>query len=868
MMAPARRRLSAGWSRRSRIEPRLWILGALFLLLAVGLWVWYGASLAAYSPPSFPWWAYAIAFFGTSRLASINSPRRGTQAITLAAAPFVVGLFHATPIDLLAGYALGATLAAATRRPRAIWQTAFDIVRFAVFAAIGIWAFRAIAGSPGLPVWHSAVGAIAATAITLLRRGISEGVVLRPRERDSWIEVVRHLQAAYVAAGASMCIGLIAVRLIPVDRLALVPLTVVTVAVLLTHRAWVRERYDHEAAEFLIGAVDALAGRELEPSILLLLNRARAIFHAEIAQLTVFPSQPAEKAFRTTVRRGRPDEVMVALGLGELDDVLEAETAGVIVRAGTADDPSSQMLAHRGVNEAMVALLRGESRMIGSLMVGGHLDARSFDTRDLRLFRTLATRTTAILENSRMERSIARLTELQEQLTHQAYHDSLTDLANRSLFGRQIEEALRRSAAGSASVAVIFLDIDDFKGVNDTLGHAAGDALLVEVAARVRACLRRPDTAARLGGDEFALLIEGVDSAIEAEHVARRVIEVLRDPFTVSGTSVIVRASLGIAVADKDDANATSLMRQADVAMYVAKGAGRNRYVLFAPGMESEVVRRRKLRGELERAIELQQFVLHYQPVVNLITGEITAVEALVRWRHPVRGLVAPGEFIGVAEESGLIMQLGEFVLRNACATTLQLQKLQPPPLAVCVNVSVVQLNAPTFAEDVLAIVGEVGLAPDTLILELTESMFVEDTTIVIEKLETLRRAGIRIAIDDFGTGYSSLSYLRRLPVDILKIAKPFIDDLADGADEDFTRAIVTIADALQLHVIAEGIEAASQVTRLLGLGCLAGQGYHLCHPLPAGEVEQLLRHGGIDRTRLESEPATSDQHVPLRLLG
>jgi diguanylate cyclase (GGDEF)-like protein len=867
-MAPLERRLSVGWHRRSRRDARLWVLGAVLLAFAAALWLVYAAALPAFQLPSLPWWAFAIAFFATARLASIDSPRRGTQAITMAAAPFVVGLFHATPLGLLGGYALGVALAAATRRPWALWQSAFEIVRFAAFAAIGIWAFRVISGSPNLPVWRSAFGAIAATAITVSRRAISEGVVFRPRERASWIDVVNHLRAAYVAAAAAMCIGLIAVRLIPVDRYALVPLAVVTFTVLVTHRAWVRERYDHEAAEFLIGAVDALAGRELEPSIVLLLNRARDIFHAEIAQLTVFPSQPAEKAFRTTVRYGNPDEVMVALGLGELDDVLEAETAGVIVRAGEPGDPSSEMLSRRNVNEAMVALLRGESRMIGSLMVGGHLDARSFDDRDLRLFRTLATRTTAILENSRMERSIARLTELQEQLTHQAYHDSLTDLANRSLFGQQIDQALRRRAEGAASVAVIFLDIDDFKGVNDTLGHAAGDALLVEVAARIRGCLRRPDTAARLGGDEFALLIEGVDSAVEAEHVARRVLDVLRDPFTVSGTSVTVRASLGIAVADNSDANATSLMRHADVAMYVAKGAGRNRYVLFAPGMESEVVHRRKLRGELENAMAQNQFILHYQPVVNLITGEITAVEALVRWHHPLRGIVAPGEFIGVAEESGLIMQLGEFVLRTACATTLQFQKLQSTPLAVCVNVSVVQLNAPTFVEDVLAIVAETGLPPDTLILELTESMFVEDTAIVISKLEALRNAGIRVAIDDFGTGYSSLSYLRRLPVDILKIAKPFVDDLASGEEEDFTRAIVTIADALQLHVIAEGIEAASQVTRLLSLGCLAGQGYHLCHPLPATEIDQLLRHGGIDRRRLESVPDASEKLVPLRLLG
>jgi diguanylate cyclase (GGDEF)-like protein len=572
------RRLGVGFNRRARIEARLWVVAAFLLVVGIGLWIWLTlAALPVYASPTLPWWVFAIAFFAAARLAAMDSPRRGAQAITLAAAPFVVGLFHATPTDLLAGYCVGLSLAAATRRPFSFWQTGYDLVRFSVFGAVGIWAFHELAGSPTLPVWHSAVAAIVGTSITVLRRGVSEGVILRPRERDSWVDVAHHLRAAFVAAAASMCIGLIAVRLIPVDRLALVPLTVVTFAVLMTHRAWVRERYDHEAAEFLIGAVDALAGRELEQSIALLLNRARAIFHADIAQLTVFPSMPNEKAFRTTVRHGRLDEVMVPLALGDLDDVLEAETAGVIVRVGAPDDPSSQMLERRGVSEAMVALLRGESRMIGSLMVGGHLDAHAFDERDLKLFRTLATRTTVILENSRMERSIARLTELQEQLTHQAYHDSLTDLANRTLFGQHIDLALRRSAEGSSSVAVIFLDIDDFKGINDTLGHAAGDALLVEVAARIRSCLRRPDTAARLGGDEFALLIEGVDSAVEAEHVARRVLETLRRQFVVSGNPITVRASLGIAVADSIDDNATSLMRHADVAMYAAKGSGRDR---------------------------------------------------------------------------------------------------------------------------------------------------------------------------------------------------------------------------------------------------------------------------------------------------
>jgi len=870
-MTPMLRRFGVGFGRRSRVEARLWLFGALMLALGSALWVAYAARLSEFTHPSLPWWVLAIGFFIASRLATVDSPRRGSQSITMAAAPFVVGLFYATPLALLAGYAVGTALAAGTRRPRPVWPTVFDIVRFGVFAALGIWVFRAVASTPNLPAWHSGVAAVAATAITVMRRALSEGILLRPRDRESWTDAVNHLRAAFVTAVTSMCIGLVAVRLIPDNRLALVPLGVVTFAALLTHRAWVRERYDHESAEFLIGAVDALAGRELEPSILLLLNRARAIFHANIAQLTVFPSTPNEKAFRTTVRHGGPDEVMLPLALGELDDVLEAETAGVIVRDGSPDDPSAQMLARRGVSEAMVALLRGESRMIGSLMVGGHLDARTFDQRDLRLFRTLATRTTAILENSRMERSIARLTELQEQLTHQAYHDSLTDLANRTLFGQHIDQALQRSAEGSSSVAVIFLDIDDFKGINDTLGHAAGDALLVEVAARIRGCLRRPDTAARLGGDEFALLIEGVDTAVEAEHVARRVLEVLRRPFVLSGNAVSVRASLGIAVADSVDDNAANLMRHADVAMYAAKGSGRDRYVLFAPGMESDVVRRRQLRGELEQAMDEQQFILHYQPVVNLITGEISALEALVRWRHPTRGLVPPGEFIHVAEESRLILPLGAFVLRTACATAQRLQQEQSPqepPLSVCVNVSAVQLNTPTFVQDVLAIVGEVGLDPATLIIELTESMLLDDAALVSAKLEALRRKGIRIAIDDFGTGYSSLSYLRRLPVDILKIAKPFIDDLAGGAggaDEDFTRAIISLAEALQVQVIAEGIEAASQVARLLELGCLAGQGFHLCHPLPEAEVQLLIHQGGIDRGRLKYAPAQAANVLTLR---
>jgi hypothetical protein len=253
-MTPPVHRPRAAFSRRTRIDPRLWLVGALLLAIGTALWIGYDAGQTAYRSPSLPWWAYAAAFFLAARLAAMDSPRRGTQAITLAAAPFVVGLFHATPTDLLLGYVVGTGLSSVMRRPLGLWQTAFDLARFVVFASIGIWVFRLIAGSSTLPVWHSALAAIAATIITVLRRGISDAILLRPRDRNSWIGVGYHLGSAYVAAVTSMCIGLIAVRLIPVDRAALVPLSVVTIAVLMTHRAWVREHYDHEAAEFLIGA--------------------------------------------------------------------------------------------------------------------------------------------------------------------------------------------------------------------------------------------------------------------------------------------------------------------------------------------------------------------------------------------------------------------------------------------------------------------------------------------------------------------------------------------------------------------------------------------------------------------------------------
>jgi diguanylate cyclase (GGDEF)-like protein len=509
----------------------------------------------------------------------------------------------------------------------------------------------------------------------------------------------------------------------------------------------------------------------------------------------------------------------------------------------------------------MVALLRGRSRIVGSLMVGSHVSGRSFDQRDLHLFQSLAIQTSSTLENGRLVQSIARLTQLQEQLSHQAFHDSLTDLANRSLFTDRIDHALLRRIRTGKPVAVLFIDLDDFKAVNDTLGHSAGDQLLVGVAERLRSSLRRPDTAARLGGDEFAVLIEDIESPAEAQAVADRIFEGLVEPFPIAGQAVIVHASIGVAISDDDTDGASSLMRHADVAMYAAKGAGKNRHVLFVAGMEAEIVARHRLRADLERAVSADEFGVHYQPIFNIADGRLVATEALVRWRHPTRGMVAPDDFIATAEETGVILALGSRVLRKACTATRRWQEAYPTdtPLWVSVNISARQLQQPGFVDEVLEVVAESGLPASSLVLELTESIVLEGANAgaSIAKLAELKRAGIRIAIDDFGTGYSSLSYLRRLPVDILKIAKPFVDDLSNSEDEgDFARAIVGIGSALRLTMIAEGIENAEQLATLRVLGCHLGQGYHLSHPITATAIERLLSDGGAGGALLALPPA------------
>ena len=427
--------------------------------------------------------------------------------------------------------------------------------------------------------------------------------------------------------------------------------------------------------------------------------------------------------------------------------------------------------------------------------------------------------------------------QVEAELEYLAFHDSLTGLANRPLFVRRIGEAAARDP--DALVSVLFLDLDDFKTVNDSLGHGAGDELLQAVAERLAAAVRGDDVVARFGGDEFAILVVDGDGPGPAEVVARRVIATLHAPFVVGGRELFVGASIGVA----RGRDPVELLRDADIALYTAKGAGKGQHRFFEPSMHASVVDRLELTGELQRPELFDQLVLHYQPAFDLTTGAIESVEALLRWQHPSRGLVAPLEFLPLAEESGVIVAIGRWVLREACmqAVRLTTQFRRERPLTVSVNVSARQLRDPRFPQDVAAVLESTSLPPAALVLEVAEPLLADRDASVLTTLEALRRLGVRIAVDDFGTGHSSLGSLGRLPIDRLKIDR----SLARGVDGDrvdaaLVEGIVGLANGLGLSVIFEGIERASQLEALRRLRGI-GQGFALARPEPAEELELLL---------------------------
>jgi diguanylate cyclase (GGDEF)-like protein/PAS domain S-box-containing protein len=441
-------------------------------------------------------------------------------------------------------------------------------------------------------------------------------------------------------------------------------------------------------------------------------------------------------------------------------------------------------------------------------------------------------------------RDITEQKALEEQLRRQAFEDELTGLPNRHLFTNRLEHAIAFLGRQSAPIALLLIDLDDFKTVNDSLGHNAGDRLLVEAGRRIRQCLRSVDTVARLGGDEFAVLLEDVDPNAPSD-VASRILAALRQPVRLDRQQLTIGASIGIVTAYSPKQTVVDLLRNADLAMYSAKDHGKGRFEVFRPKLKRAATTRLRLKADLEHALEDGQFHLRYQPLVDLAKGRLVGMEALVRWRHPRRGEVLPGEFIGIAEESGVILPLGRWVLHEACrqARAWNANGITAQPMSISVNLSARQLEDPSLADDVSAALASSGLEPALLTLEITESVLMHDTSLTQESLHRLKALGVRLVIDDFGTGYSSLSYLRRFPIDGIKIDRSFIDAIdVDREEADLVGSIIALSNRLKLETVAEGVERSSQLTQLRALGAQLGQGYYLAEPLTPAEVIAYAR--------------------------
>ena len=835
---------------------RIWAFSAFLAAMAVLL---YENKLAGLPTPparlALPWPLLAVAFaIAELKVVQVHF-RRETHSFSLSEFPAVIGFFFLSPFDYVLALLVGSSVAFLIGSQQRIEKFVFNLANFALVAVVELsvlYTISDVSGAPHLVDW---LAAFAATLTATILSALTIATVITISGGAPQFEKLPEmLQFGSMVAFANTSLALLAVSIMWVDPSLLWLLVLPLVIVFLAYQAYVSEREKHERLELLYQSSRILQhSPELDSTLVALLGHARTMFRAEEAEVILYPRGSEIEALRTTSRHDGTPEVMVPMADPQTNPVHErirdaAAPFFVPTSLGADDDRSD-----------MVSPLRGESDLIGSLRISNRLTAgTTFSDDDLRLLETLANQAAVALENGHLEQSLAELSRLKEELRFQAYHDPLTGLANRTLFLDRVDARLDQPADGLP--VVLFLDLDDFKIVNDTMGHAAGDRLLVGVAERLREVLRPADVAARLGGDEFAILLDDGPELSHAVTVANRIVDVLRTPFPIEGQDIVVGGSIGVAVGRSGSTDAAELLRNADVAMYTAKGAGKNRVSVFEPTMHAAIVARHALSADLSRSLGRGELVVFFQPIVALETSLVTGFEALVRWRHPSRGLILPSEFIPLAEETGVIRALGRYVLEEACTQAARWGAVHtgPEPLTVAVNLSAQQLQEPSFIEDLQSIVANSGIDPSQVLLEMTETVMFHETSTTLTRLAAIRELGVRIAIDDFGTGYSSLGYLRRFRVDVLKIAREFVGPADRSEEWAFAAAIVALGRTLGLTIVAEGIETPGQLERLRALGCELGQGYLFARPAGSDATLRFLEEGG-SRRRIGSVALSGD---------
>jgi diguanylate cyclase (GGDEF)-like protein len=813
------------------LEAKIWMFGGLLAIAAAVVYLTVVRKLAVEpSPVEVPWWVVAAGFAAAQRWVVHLHSRRGAHSIALGELPLVVGLLFLAPTELLAASLLGSYLALLLDRENPLFKAFFNAAQFTLGTCAALLALHAFGiGRDPLepPVWLAVFGAVSASALVA---AVCVGIAVSLGEGAArWRHRVDVVVGNWIVALSTTSVGLAAAAVVtasPEAGLLLVPPTAV---LLLAYRAYMGERRRSAELGFLYEATRTLSrSSEMRPELEELLERTAEAFRVTAVELVLFSAEPRRSA-RSSLARDGDTRMLEPLDEG-LADRLRRLAGGL---HGPLDVRTTQDLVLRGYFRAremetgMVAPMRSEGGCVGLFLVAGRESVDGgFTEEDLRLLETLAGNITEALQYDRLEQAVRQLESLQNELERKALYDSLTQLANRSLFHNRLEHALRGRGAGAS---VLLLDIDEFKSVNDGHGHDAGDELLQAVADRLRSYLREGDTAGRLGGDEFALLLDRPGGEAEALELAERLLNDFEASIETGGEPVTVDVSLGIAVARPGDHDPGELMRRADVALYEAKRRGKGRFCVFHPSMRDAFRRRRTLSRELERAISGDELTVVYQPVVKLEDGRPVALEALVRWNHPERGLVPPGDFIAFAEETGAVVHIGAVVLERVAE---QAAKVGIP---IHVNVSAPELTAPGFLARVDELVARHGFAPGLLVFEVTERLFVAEDLALVAVLESLQERGMRVAMDDFGTGYSSLAYLSRLPVDTMKIPKEFVDEVTGPPEQrSLARAVVELGAALDLTVVAEGIEHPDQIAALRALGCEYGQGYHYGLPTDA----------------------------------
>ncbi len=810
---------------------KIWSLtGALALASVAIAFVTLRDRTGPVTPFTVPWPVIALAVaIAELKVVEVHF-RRETHSFSASEIAAVIGFFFLPPFEYLAALVVGAAAAMiVSKRPRPI-KLAFNIANFAFIGVVSLSILYGIGRLDGAPDIQDWVAVFASTTVGTVIGAVSVATVITlSGGAPQYQKLPDMIQFGEMVALANTSLALLAVSILWLDPALLWLLAIPVGIVSLAYQAYVSEREKHERLELLYQSSRILQHNvELDSALLELLNHARTMFRAEEAEIVLYPRDPAGDSLLTVSRHDGRDEVMIPVG-SMLDEPMHkrlryATGPFFLTRGGSTD-----------VRIGMASPLRGETELIGAIAIRQRLtEGTTFSDDDIRLLETLANQAAVALENGHLEQSLAELSELKEELRYQAFHDPLTGLANRSLFLERLAERLADEGR-DAQPAVLFLDLDDFKVVNDTLGHGAGDHLLAEVAERLKNVLREDDLAARLGGDEFAILVDDAPEMGMSITIAERIIDALQMTFLISEEEITIGASIGVAFGGGDE-RAEDLMRNADLAMYMAKSTGKNRISVFEENMHDAVVARRELSAELSRSVGRGELAVYYQPIVDLQSGRVAGHEALVRWRHPTRGLLGPDEFIPLAEDNAFILPLGHWVLAEACRQAASWTRLGPngQPTTISVNLSAQQLQEPGFIDDVRMILAATGLPSDRLILEMTETVMFQDTSVVMGRLQALRDLGIRIAIDDFGTGYSSLGYLRRFPIDILKIAKEFIGPSESQEDWAFAGAIVGIGRTLGLAIIAEGIEEPGQLERLRGMGCQYGQGFLFARPRSA----------------------------------